>query len=119
MIIYTTSNEVLQQTLAFFMLLSQQAKNEAKRKHHLGAAHLAVMLSIPETFKNGEHLIKEFTAAEVFRTFVCLGHKDKFSTFKRNLNEFVKLGFLKREGNKYSYSIHFEKQNIDNNITLN
>ena len=112
------SREIANEVLNFFILLSETAKKEGKRAHHLTAGHLAIMLAIPESFKDGAHLISSFSAYRVFRSYKDLNYSGTYAAFKSNLKELVRLNFLKKDGFKYSYNIHLEHQNIDSPLEL-
>lgn len=111
--------EIANEVLNFFILFSDLAKQNGDRKHHLTAGHLAIMMAIPESFENGQHLISTFSCMRVFKSFRALNYPGTYASFRKNLNELVRLGFLKKENYEYSYNIHFSKQQIDNNLNLN
>jgi len=114
---YITSSNITKDTanelLHFFLLFSYRAKLEGKREHHLTAGHLTVLLAIPESFGKGAHLVTEFTVSRIYRTIRELGYKDKFPMVKKNLNELVKLDYLKKEDNLYSYNFDYIQQKIN------
>lgn len=107
------TNEIANEILHFFLLFSYRAKLEGKREHHLTAGHLTILIAIPESFGKGAHLVTEFTVSRIYRTIRELGYKDKFPMVKKNLNELVKLEYLNREDNRYSYNFDFINQKKD------
>ena len=111
--------EIANEVLNFFIIFSDLAKKNGDRKHHLTAGHLAIMMAIPESFENGEHLISTFSCMRVFKSYRALNYPGTYASFRKNLNELVRLGFLKKENYEYSYDIHLSKQQIDIGTQLN
>ena len=99
-----TTQETANEILNFFLLFSNQAKLDNKRKHHLTAGHLSVMMAIPESFEDGKHLIEQFTVSKIYKTLGKMGLQE---------NELSKLGFLQKNDIFYSYSIVLNKQDIN------
>lgn len=108
-----TTQETANEILNFFLLFSNQAKLDNKRKHHLTAGHLSVMMAIPESFEDGKHLIEQFTVSKIYKTLGKMGLQEKWPMVKKNLNELSKLGFLQKNDVFYSYSIVLNKQDIN------
>jgi len=109
----STTIETANEILNFFLLFSYRAKIDGNRTHHLTAGHMAVILAIPESFENGQHLVSEFSASRIYRTMRNKGLKDKFPSVKKNMNELVRLGYLAKNEGLYSYSVTCIKQDID------
>jgi len=107
------TQEIANEILNFFILFSETAKRNGLRKHHLTAGHLGIMIAIPESFENGEHLISSFSAIRIYKSFRALNYQCSSASFRMNLNELVRLGYLKKENYEYSYNLFFSKQEVD------
>lgn len=104
------TSETANELIHFFLAFSEMAKGDKKRNHHLTAGHLAVMKAIPESFENGRHLVEQFTSTMIYKTIRASGLKDSWFMVKKNLNELVRLGYLKRSDIFYSLSIELHTQ---------
>ena len=107
------SSEIATEILNFLMAFSEISKKQGLRKHHLTIGHAAVVVAIHSVLPDGNPL-GEYTVKQIARAVFEMGMKDKYSSVKKNLEELVRLGFVRRDGEMYSYSLHIVREDKNN-----
>lgn len=98
-------NEIATEMLNFTIKLSQKAKEQGLRKHHITIGHMGVIFAIQSIRPEEGGLTTEYTLRDIYMAHLQLGSEDKLVSVKRYLDELVRLGFLEEHYGKYSYAL--------------